>query len=62
MSDPSSSATVVQEAIGEIQKATERIAKKAVEQIVTEGKLNEPQRIHQIVINGLREYRKPKAA
>lgn len=62
MSDPSSSAMVVQEAIGEIQKATERIAKKAVEQIVKEGKLNDPQRIHQIVINGLREYRKPKAA
>jgi hypothetical protein len=61
MSDPSSSAIVVQ-AIGEVQKATERIAKKAVDQIVKEGKLNDPQRIHQIVIEGLREYRKPKAA
>jgi hypothetical protein len=62
MSDPASSATVVQEAIGEIQKATERIARKAVDQIVKEGKLNDPHRIHQIVIDGLSEYRKPKAA
>jgi hypothetical protein len=62
MSDPTSSATVVQEAIGEIRKATERIARKAVERIVKEGKLNDTLRIHQIVIEGLMEYRRPEAA
>jgi hypothetical protein len=62
MSDPASSATVVQEAIGEIQKATERIARKAVDQIIKEGKLNDPRRIHQIVIEGLMAYRRPEAA
>jgi len=62
MSDPTSSATVVQEAMGEIRKSTGRIARKAVEQIVKEGKLNDPRRIHQIVIDSLSEYKKPKAA
>jgi hypothetical protein len=61
-SDPESSKTVVQEAIGEVEKATERIAGKAVAQIVKEGKLNDPGRIHQIVLDALREFRKPKAA
>ena len=62
MADPESSATVVQEAIRESQKATERIARKAVDEIVKEGKLYDPNQIHQIVINSLREYRQPKAA
>jgi hypothetical protein len=62
MSDPTSSATVVQEAIVEIRKATERIARKAVDRIVKEGKLNDTLRIHQIVIEGLMEYIRPEAA
>jgi hypothetical protein len=61
-SDPESSKTVVQEAIGEVEKATERIAGKAVAQIVKEGKLNDPDRIHQIVLDSLKEFRKTKAA
>lgn len=62
MSDPSNDRVVVQQAIGEVQKATERIAKKAVNQIVKDGALNNPGRIHEIVIDGLKEHRKPKAA
>ena len=61
-SDPESSMTVVREAIGEVEKATERIAGKAVDQIVKEGKLSDPRRIHQILLESLKEFRKPKAA
>jgi len=61
-SDPESSKTVLQEAISEVEKATERIAGKAVAQIVKEGKLNDPGRIHQILLDSLREFQKPKAA
>ena len=62
MSDPASSKAIVQQAIDEIKKTTERIAKKAVEQVIQEGKLNDPSRIHRIVIECLMAYKKPEAA
>lgn len=62
MSDPTSTDAVINEARRESGKATERIAKKAVERIVKEGKLNDARRIQQIVVEGLMEYRKSAAA
>jgi endonuclease III-like uncharacterized protein len=59
MSDLQGGTVVVKTAIDEVQKTTERIARKAVDQIVREGALHDPKRIHQIVTEALREYIKP---
>jgi hypothetical protein len=56
MADPHGAAKIIRATIPEIQKSTERIAKKAVDQIKKEGKLCNVERTHQIVSEGLRTY------
>jgi hypothetical protein len=63
MSDRSGGTVVVRTAMNEVQKTTERIARKAVDEIVKEGALHNSKRIHQIVIAALMEYIElPKAS
>jgi len=56
MADPHGAAKIIRATIPEIQKTTERIARKAVDQIKREGKLCNVERTQQIVSDGLRTY------